>query len=411
MSALRRMNSALGKKIGFEIKRANQAVHEKPKAKPAAAGKKEPEGYRPPADPVVDRLLTAPVFVMSPVRSGSTLLRMLLDGHSYLHAPHELHIRRLTVDYATKLAATSMDALGLDRGDLEHLLWDRVMHRELIKSGKSCVVEKTPGNAFAWQRISTCWPDSRFIFLLRHPASIAQSWHEAHPDWGFDRAAADALRYMKATERARTGLSGLTVRYEDPTRPTAALRRRRPRGPAGHLYGLGLPPSGGRRMRAHAELESVWPRDDVIRLVGHVHGRMVPDDAGAWRLLFVLRDREHIRVGYDVALDGTRFDAAVPIGDLVPPGPSAAGPPPEAGTVAEPTEKWDIHLVDPTTDTKESWLRMGRRLDDTRNKKKIMVYPAQEAADDTGTVVVRPFYTIYDNLSIECCRCRAAERL
>ncbi|WP_232839701.1 sulfotransferase [Nocardia aurea] len=30
---------------------------------------------RPPADPALDRLLTAPVFILSPVRSGSTLLR------------------------------------------------------------------------------------------------------------------------------------------------------------------------------------------------------------------------------------------------------------------------------------------------------------------------------------------------
>src|SRR5215207_5047779 len=38
-----------------------------------------------------DRLLVAPAFVLSSVRSGSTLLRVLLATHSQIHAPHELH--------------------------------------------------------------------------------------------------------------------------------------------------------------------------------------------------------------------------------------------------------------------------------------------------------------------------------
>ena len=42
------------------------------------------------ADP---RLLKEPAFVLSTVRSGSTLLRMLLDSHSQIHSPHEMHLR------------------------------------------------------------------------------------------------------------------------------------------------------------------------------------------------------------------------------------------------------------------------------------------------------------------------------
>ncbi|MFC6083192.1 sulfotransferase family protein [Sphaerisporangium aureirubrum] len=161
------------------------------------------------------------------MRSGSTLLRAVLNAHSALHAPHELHVRRLTVGYGTSLAEKAMDALGHNRADLEHLLWDRVLHRELVKSGKQYIVDKTPANAFAYQRISTCWPDARFVFLLRHPASIAKSWHEASPDRRTSHEAAlDALRYMKAVERARGALSGLTVRYEDLTADPEGETRR-----------------------------------------------------------------------------------------------------------------------------------------------------------------------------------------
>ncbi|WP_214111047.1 sulfotransferase family protein [Acrocarpospora catenulata] len=196
------------------------------KKAPMAVKVVEPAEVRPPADPAADRLLRQPIFVMSPVRSGSTLLRALLNAHSLLHAPHELHIRRLRVEFGTGLAERAMAALGHNQADLEHFLWDRVLHRELVRSGKSHIVDKTPANAFAWERIAACWPDARFLFLFRHPASIARSWHEADPVKRTpEEAAADALRYMKAVQRARKGLPGLTVRYEDLTAdPETQLR-------------------------------------------------------------------------------------------------------------------------------------------------------------------------------------------
>lgn len=217
----RKITGALARHAGLRIERVNKS------GKPAEKPKKATDvPFRPPADPQVDRLLTAPVFVLSPVRSGSTLLRSMLNAHPDLHAPHELHVRRLGVEFGTGLAEKAMAALGHDRADLEHLLWDRVLHRELVRAGKRFIVDKTPANAFAYERIAACWPDARYVFLLRHPASIATSWHEASPDKRTPaEAAADALRYMKAVERARAALPGLTVRYEDLTaEPEKTLR-------------------------------------------------------------------------------------------------------------------------------------------------------------------------------------------
>ncbi|GAA0944671.1 sulfotransferase [Nonomuraea longicatena] len=216
MTWQRTFNDALVRYTGYHLRKA-----ERPKAPPRSP-------VRPPADARTDRLLSAPVFILCPVRSGSTLLRALLNAHSELHAPHELHVRRLGVGLGTRLAEQAMEALGHNRADLEHLLWDRVLHRELVRSGKRHIVDKTPANAFAYERIATCWPDARFVFLLRHPASIAASWHEAAPERrSREEAAGDALRYMKAVQRARAGLRGLTVRYEDltadPARETRAI--------------------------------------------------------------------------------------------------------------------------------------------------------------------------------------------
>lgn len=231
MTLLRKLNTALGSATGYEVRKSARkgAVHPSGKAgtrTPAAEPKARPVAYREPRDPAVDRLLRRPVFVIAPVRSGSTLLRMLLNAHSQLHSPHELHFRRLEVRCSTGLSERAMSALGLDRGELEHLLWDRVLHHELVRSGKSVIVEKTPSNAFVHKRIAACWPDARFLVLLRHPVSIARSWHEADPEKrNPEEAALDALRYMNAVERARRALTGHTVRYEELTDdPEAALR-------------------------------------------------------------------------------------------------------------------------------------------------------------------------------------------
>ncbi|MGP4110411.1 sulfotransferase family protein [Streptomyces sp. 4N509B] len=214
-----RIGAALERRTGLRVSRAPREGSAGTTGKAAAA--------RPPVDPAADRLLVAPVFVLSAPRSGSTLMRVVLDSHSQLHAPIETHVRRLAVRFTTRLSRTAMDALGHGVADVEHILWDRMLHRELLRSGKRTVVEKTPSNVFVAERLALAWPDARFVFLLRHPAAIARSWHEADPARRpMNRAVPHTLRYVRALERARRALPGLTVRYEDLTAdPEATVRR------------------------------------------------------------------------------------------------------------------------------------------------------------------------------------------
>ncbi|MGV9279330.1 sulfotransferase family protein [Streptomyces sp. NPDC003730] len=236
MSLARNVNRVLTATTGLQVRRAPQAAKGNPKGKqgkgPAAAqsAARQAAAYRcPPAGELpTDRLLRRPVFIISSIRSGSTLLRMMMGAHPRLHAPHELHLGRLEVTCTTWHSERAMSELGLRRGDLEHLLWDRVLHRELIGCGKDFVVEKTPANAYMYQRLKDCWPDARFVFLLRHPVSIARSWHESDPvKRPHDTAVTDVLRYMTAVEEARTAdAGGFTVRYEDITDdPEREMRR------------------------------------------------------------------------------------------------------------------------------------------------------------------------------------------
>lgn len=173
-----------------------------------------------------DRLVPSPVFVLSSVRSGSTLLRVILDSHSLICAPHELHVRTLRVHIDKEYAKRSMRLLRLDERRLEYLLWDRVLHRELCRSGKQIIVDKTPGNAFVWQRLAECWPAARYIFLLRDPRDMVASLHRAHPNRTVEADTQEVLRYCTGVQAARGELTGATMRYEDLTRaPEATLRQ------------------------------------------------------------------------------------------------------------------------------------------------------------------------------------------
>jgi hypothetical protein len=173
-----------------------------------------------------DRLLIAPVFILSSVRSGSTLLRVMLNSHSELHAPHEVHLVGLTVRVESKHTKQAMAELGLDEEHVQFLMWDRVLHRELVHHGKATLVEKTPSDALMWRKILRCWPDARFIFLLRHPGAVTDSWQRGRRRWTRDQVAAEVKRYMDAVEEARLAHGGLTVRYEDVTEnPEREMRR------------------------------------------------------------------------------------------------------------------------------------------------------------------------------------------
>jgi len=200
------LNGALKRTTGYQLQRAGTPV-----AKPAA---KRPRGGGVRAG---DRLVEAPVFVICTLRSGSTLLRVLLDSHSQIRSPHELHLRYVSVHFDQKWSERSMAELGLDTKAADYLLWDRLLQRELAASGKPIIADKTPNNVFIVDRLRECWPDARFIFLLRHPGAIARSRQNVRGEHADDdeKNAALIRRYCEAVEQARQTYDGHTVRYEE----------------------------------------------------------------------------------------------------------------------------------------------------------------------------------------------------
>jgi hypothetical protein len=202
----RAMNAALRRTTGHELRKIRTPEEL------AAQQRRQRRRLRP-----GDRLLEAPVFVLCSVRSGSTLLRVLLDSHSRICSPHELHLRDISVVIKTEYAERALGEVGLEASRLEYLLWDRLLHRELAESGKALLVSKTPSDVFIADRIRECWPDARFIFLLRHPLAIARSRQLARPQDSAERNLKMVRRYCQAIEAVRHDDDGLTVRYEDLT--------------------------------------------------------------------------------------------------------------------------------------------------------------------------------------------------
>ncbi|MEU5878783.1 sulfotransferase [Spirillospora sp. NPDC047279] len=169
--------------------------------------------------------MESPVFLLCSMRSGSTLLRVLLDSHPRIRAPHELHLRTLRVRPSQDFATDVLGEIGLDAAELEYMLWDRVLHYELERSGKEQVVEKTPSNTLAWPRLAAAWPRARYLFLLRHPAAVVESIMMRRAGAVLDEVVQEVLRYAERLDAARQRLPGLTVRYEDLTEEPGRVTR------------------------------------------------------------------------------------------------------------------------------------------------------------------------------------------
>lgn len=201
------VNRSLSRATGYELRRAP--------APDAALQKMKRPG---------NRLVPEPAFIMCTLRSGSTLLRLMLDSHPEIYSPHELHLRYISVNFDKKEARRSMRELGLNQERLQYLLWDRILHRQLTRSGKPLIVTKTPNDVYIADRIKKCWPKSKMIFLIRHPAMIARSRMAARPGRDPVRNLEIVRNYCGALERARQNYEGPTIRYEDlTTDPATAL--------------------------------------------------------------------------------------------------------------------------------------------------------------------------------------------
>jgi hypothetical protein len=150
--------------------------------------------HRPPA---ATRLsgLTAPIFILSTARSGSTLLRFILDTHADLACPPETNIPATCAQLASTWSTISGAQLSHSRKGVNiteipdavitkvRRVTDSMMGQYLTGHNKRRFCDKSIGTAAYAELLVRLYPEAKFICLVRHPMDFIRSALEACP-WG-----------------------------------------------------------------------------------------------------------------------------------------------------------------------------------------------------------------------------------
>ncbi len=198
------------------------------------------------------------VFLLSAARTGSTLLRIMLAGHSKLFSPPELELLlfRDMQERRGGLMDGWSDFKGLERALMELRSCDqatagREVSRLLEENASTyqlyaqiqalcaprLLVDKSPSYALsrpALRRSESWFRQPRYIHLVRHPLPCIRSWTACNFDqvlYGPPRQAAE-MDWLISNENILQHLGGvkahqhLLVRYEDVLAdPEAQMRR------------------------------------------------------------------------------------------------------------------------------------------------------------------------------------------
>ena len=137
--------------------------------------------------------LAGPVFVLCAARSGSTLLRFLLDAHPALGCPPESDLPALCAHLAgvwsllegAPLAAQQDGTPVVPAPALTGIRQtaDLMIRSYLARRGKALYCDKSLGAARHAELLGQLFPGAKFICLYRHPMDMMASGIEASP-WG-----------------------------------------------------------------------------------------------------------------------------------------------------------------------------------------------------------------------------------
>jgi protein-tyrosine sulfotransferase len=137
-----------------------------------------------------------PVFVLCMGRSGSTLLRFLLDAHPELACPPETSLPALCGQLAVVWSLIEGAPLSAGRGDAPpqvpdaaiagiRRMMDEMTGGYLARRGKKRFCDKSLGSARSAGLLARIYPQARFVCLYRHPMDMIRSGLDACP-WGLN---------------------------------------------------------------------------------------------------------------------------------------------------------------------------------------------------------------------------------
>jgi len=127
----------------------------------------------------------APAFIACGARSGSTLLRWLIDSHPQLSCPGESDLALLLERFIRSATALSSPP-PTDEGPVvarARAAADALIAAHLNVAGKERLCDKSLSNALHLELLATAWPDARFVLLHRQPMDFVMSAIDGSP-WG-----------------------------------------------------------------------------------------------------------------------------------------------------------------------------------------------------------------------------------
>lgn len=174
-----------------------------------------------------------PVLIMGAERSGTTLLRLILDVHPHIAIGPEsgfLRAVHTTLDIPNwNFGANWFERFGIERPDMVRRLadlYDGIFSEYAAGRGKRRWGDKTPLHRWLAGLADELYPEAQFIGIVRHPGAMCLS----RARWGYDLSANvkmwNLAAHLLTADRDRFGPERYRIiRYEDLVRsPEPVLR-------------------------------------------------------------------------------------------------------------------------------------------------------------------------------------------